>query len=73
MIDKELMLTCTDNSKQVQSYVLAFKTRAYITVAVNTVRIKLIYNHGTYAGSMGGYEFSIKEHQLPKPTSDYKR
>jgi hypothetical protein len=60
MIDTELTLTCTDNDKKVQAHVLAFKEKAFIDVAVNTVRIKLMYNRGTYAGSMGGYEFTIK-------------
>jgi len=61
MIDKELTLTCTDNGKKVQCHVLSFKEKSFMDVAVNTVRIKLIYKQGTYAGSMGGYEFSIKE------------
>lgn len=69
MIDKELTLTCTDNGKKVQCHVLNFKKQAFIDVAVNTVRIKLIYNNGTYAGSMGGYEFAIKESNLPKITT----
>jgi len=73
MIDTELTLTCTDNGKKVQSYVLAFKEQAFIDVAVNTVRIKLVYNRGTYAGSLGGYEFSIKESLLPKSYKEYKR
>jgi len=73
MIDQELTLTCTDNGKKVQAHVLAFKERAYMDVAVNTVRIKLIYNKGTYAGSLGGYEFSIKETQLPSTNKEYRR
>lgn len=73
MIDKELTLTCTDNGKKVTAHVLSFKEQAFIDVAVNTVRIKLIYNRGTYAGSMGGYEFSIKESQLPDSHKEYKR
>ena len=73
MIDKELTLTCIDNGKKVQCYVLAFKERAFIDVAVNTVRIKLTYNQGTYAGSLGGYEFSIKENQLPNVSKEYRR
>ena len=73
MIDTELTLTCTDNGKKVQCHVLAFKEQAFIDVAVNTVRIKLVYNRGTYAGSMGGYEFSIKESLLPKGYKEYKR
>lgn len=73
MIDQELTLTCTDNGKQVQAHVLAFKPQAFLDVAVNTVRIKLMYNQGTYAGSLGGYEFSIRENQLPKTGSAYSR
>ena len=60
MIDTELTLTCTDNGKKVQAHVLSIKEKEFIDVAVNTVRIKLIYKQGTYAGSMGGYEFTIK-------------
>jgi hypothetical protein len=73
MIDKEITLVCTDNGKKVQAHVLSFKENAFIDVAVNTVKIKLIYNRGTYAGSMGGYEFSIKESQLPTTYKEYKR
>ena len=73
MIDKELTLTCIDNGKKVQCHVLAFKEKTSIDVAVNTVRIKLIYNKGTYAGSLGGYEFSIKENQLPNTGKEYHR
>ena len=73
MIDTELTLTCTDNGKKVQAHVLAFKEQAFIDVAVNTVRIKLMYNQGTYAGSLGGYEFSIKEALLPKTFKEFKR
>lgn len=66
MIDIELTLTCTDNGKKVQAHVLNFKDKAYIDVAVHTVKIKLSYNkNGVYAGSMGGYEFTIKESLLP--------
>jgi hypothetical protein len=73
MIDKELILTCTDNGKKVQCHVLAFKEQSFIDVSVNTVRIKLLYNKGTYAGSLGGYEFSIKESQLPNTGKEYRR
>ena len=73
MIDEELTLTCTDNGKRVQAHVLSFNDKKFIDVAVNTVRIKLIYNRGTYAGSLGGYEFSIKESALPKQYTEYKR
>lgn len=66
MIDQEITLICTDNGKRVKAHILNYKERGYIDVAVNTVKIKLIYNNGTYAGSMGGYEFSIKEQLLPK-------
>jgi hypothetical protein len=73
MIDQELTLVCTDNGKQVQCHVLAFKSQAFLDVAVNTVRIKLTYNQGTYSGSLGGYEFSIKETQLPRSGPAYSR
>ena len=73
MIDQELTLTCTDNGKRVQAYVLAFKENVYMDAAVNTVRIKLIYHRGIYAGSMGGYEFTIKGSQLPKLSDGYSR
>jgi hypothetical protein len=73
MIDKELTLTCTDNGKKVQCHVLAFKEGAFMDVAVNTVRIKLMYKNGWYAGSLGGYEFSIKESQLPNMGKEYRR
>jgi hypothetical protein len=73
MIDKELTLTCVDNGKKVQCHVLSFKDQKFLDVAVNTVRIRLMYNMGTYAGSLGGYEFSIKENQLPNSGKEYQR
>ena len=73
MIDKEITLICTDNNKKVQGHILAFNDKEFISVAVNTVRIKLNYKKGTYAGSMGGYEFSIKEEDLPKSNYQFKR
>jgi hypothetical protein len=75
MIDSELTVTCTDNDYKVPAHVLAFKDKAYIDVAINTVRIRMTYNKVTaaYAGSLGGYEFVIKENELPKPRQGYNR
>lgn len=66
MIDVELTLTCTDNGKSVKSHVLNYKEKAYLDVAINTVKVRLIYHkNGIYIGSMSGYEFTIKENTLP--------
>jgi hypothetical protein len=75
MIDQELTLTCTDNDYKVPAHVLAFKDKFYIDVAINTVRVRLSYNKVTsaYAGSLGGYEFVIKEKDIPEQRQQYRR
>lgn len=71
MIDAELTLICTDNGKRVQAHVLNFKDKKFLEVAVNTLKLRMTYNNGTYVGSMGGYEFTIKETELPKSHKKY--
>jgi len=76
MIDAELTLICTDNGKKVQAHVLSFKEKKFLEVAVNTLKLRMIYNNGTYVGNMGGYEFTIKESSLPltsKKDNNFKR
>ena len=63
-IDQEITLVCTDNGKKVQAHILSFNYRKFIDVAINTVRVKLVFKKNAYAGSLGGYEFVIKEDQL---------
>ena len=56
-------------------HVLAYKPKAFLEVAFQTVKIKLSYLERTraFAGSIGGREFVIREDDLPKEKQEYKR
>jgi len=56
-------------------HVLAYKPKAFLEVAFQTVKIKLSYLERTraFAGSIGGREFVIREDDLPKEKPEFKR
>jgi hypothetical protein len=56
-------------------HVLAYKPKAFLEVAFQTVKIKLSYLERTraFAGSIGGREFVIREDDLPKEKQEFKR
>lgn len=73
MIDQKIQLHCTDKNKNVDAYILNFKEKSFLEVAVNTVKLRMTYMNKAYVGSMAGLEFIIKEDQLPKQTNEYRR
>lgn len=75
MIDAKIKIHCTDNSKDIEVHVLNFKERAFLEVAVHTVKLRMVYKENTrvYFGSLMGKEFVIKENNLPKNYKEYQR
>lgn len=75
MIDTKIKVNCTDNGKDFDMYVLSYKERAYIDVAFETLKIRLVYKapNRVFVGSLGGREFTVKEDNLPKERQEYSR
>jgi hypothetical protein len=75
MIDSKIKVHCTDAGKDFDMHVLAYKPKAFLEVAFQTIKIKLSYLERTqaFAGSIGGREFVIREDDLPKEKQEYKR
>jgi hypothetical protein len=75
MIDAKVKIHCTDNGKDVDAHVLSYKPKAFLEVAFQTVKIRMIYKENTkvFFGSLMGREFVIKEDALPKDRQEYKR
>ncbi len=75
MIDSKIKVHCTHAGKDFDMHVLAYKPKAFLEVAFQTVKIKLSYLERTrvFAGSIGGREFVIREDDLPKEKPEYKR
>jgi hypothetical protein len=68
MIDAKIKVHCTDAGKDFEMHVLAFKSKAFLDVAFQTLKIRLAYIERTkaYRGSLGGREFVIREDDLPQ-------
>lgn len=75
MIDAKVKIHCTDNGKDVDAHVLSYKPKAFLEVAFQTVKIRMVYKENTkvFFGSLLGREFVIKEDALPKDKQEYKR
>jgi hypothetical protein len=75
MIDSKIKVHCTDAGKDFDMHVLAYKPKAFVDVAFETIKIRLAYMERTkaFVGSLGGREFVIRESALPKETQEYKR
>jgi hypothetical protein len=75
MIDAKIKVHCTDNGKDFDMHVLTFKEKAYLDVAFETLKIRMVYKANThaYVGSLGGREFVIKENNLPNENKQYSR
>ena len=73
MIDAKVKIHCTDNGKDVEAHVLNYKAKAFLEVALNTVKLRMTYMNNAYVGSMAGLEFVIKEDQLPREYKEYQR
>ena len=65
-MERPIKLHCTDRNKDVEAWVLNFKPKQYIEVSVANVKISLGYRNNAYVGKLAGFEFYIKEENLPK-------
>lgn len=75
MIDSKIKIRCTDNNKDLDAHVLNYKPKAFLEVAVHTVKLRMIYKENTkvFVGNMLGKEFVIKEDMLPQERKDFSR
>ena len=75
MIDQKIKVHCTDAGKDFEMHVLAYKAKAFLDVAFQTLKIRLAYIERTkaYRGSLGGREFVIREGDLPEDRKEYQR
>lgn len=75
MIDAKIKIHCTDNGKDVEAHVLNYKPRAFLEVAFQTVKLRMVYKENTrvFFGNLMGREFTIKEDSLPKEHKEFRR
>ena len=75
LVDKmsKIMVHCTDKDRDVEAHILNYKPKAFLEVALNTVKLRMQYMNNAYVGSMAGLEFVIKEDQLPREYKEYQR
>ena len=73
MIDAQVKVHCTDAGKDFDMHVLGYKPKAFLEVAFQTLKIRMVYKENTkaFVGSLGGREFVIREDALPKETKGY--
>lgn len=75
MIDAKIKVHCTDNGKDLDGHILGYKPQEFLDVAIQTLKIRLIYRPQTkaFVGSLACKEFVVKEDQLPKYSKEYQR
>jgi hypothetical protein len=75
MIDSKIKVHCTDAGKDFDMHVLGYKPKAFLDVAFQTLKLRLVYIERTkaFAGSLGGREFVVREDDLPSERKEYKR
>ena len=75
MIDEQIKVHCTDAGKDFDMHVLGYKPKAFLEVAFQTIKMRLVYMERTkaFVGSLGGREFVIREDALPKDRTEYQR
>ena len=75
MIDAKVRVHCTDNGKDLDAHILGYKPKAFLEIAIQTLKIRMVFKEQTkaFVGSLGGKEFVIKEENLPKEHKDYQR
>ena len=75
MIDSKIKVHCTDAGKDFDMHVLGYKPKAFLDVAFQTLKLRLVYMERTraFAGSLGGREFVVREDELPRERGEYKR
>lgn len=68
MIDAQVKVHCTDAGKDFDMHVLGYKPKAFLEVAFQTLKIRMVYKENTraFVGSLGGREFVIREESLPQ-------
>lgn len=76
MIDAKIKVHCTDVGKDFDMHVLGYKPKAFLEVAFQTLKIRMVYRENTkaFVGSLGGREFVIREDSLPQENrKEYQR
>ncbi len=75
MIDAKVKVHCTDAGKDFDMHVLGYKPKAFLEVAFQTLKIRMVYKENTkaFVGSLGGREFVIREDALPIERKEFKR
>lgn len=75
MIDTKVKIRCTDNGKDVEAHILNYKPKAFLEVAFQTVKIKMVYKENTrvFFGNLMGREFVITEDSLPSERKQFQR
>jgi hypothetical protein len=75
MIDAKVKIRCTDNGKDIEVHILNYKPKAFLEVAFQTVKLRMVYKENTrvFFGSLMGREFVIKEDALPEERKEYQR
>jgi hypothetical protein len=75
MIDAKVKVHCTDAGKDFDMHVLGYKPKAFLEVAFQTLKIRMVYKENTkaFVGSLGGREFVIREESLPNTKQEFQR
>jgi len=75
MIDSKIKVHCTDAGKDFDMHILSYKPQAFLEVAFQTLKIRMVYKANTkaFVGSLGGREFVVKENSLPEQHKEYQR
>jgi hypothetical protein len=75
MIDTKVKIRCTDNGKDIEAHILNYKPKAFLEVAFQTVKIKMVYKENTrvFFGNLMGREFVITEDSLPSERKEFQR
>jgi hypothetical protein len=75
MIDTKIKVHCTDAGKYFDMHILGYKSKVFLDVAFETIKLRLAYMERTkaFVGSLGGREFVVREESLPKEKGEYQR
>jgi len=75
MIDAKVKIHCTDNGKDIEVHILNYKPKAFLEVAFQTIKLRMVYKENTrvFFGSLMGREFTIKEDALPQERKEFQR
>jgi hypothetical protein len=75
MIDTKIKVHCTDAGKDFDMHILGYKSKVFLDVAFETIKLRLAYMERTkaFVGSLGGREFVVREESLPRDKGEYQR